>query len=130
MNIITIMSTVCVLNVHFRSALTHQMPAWVQCLFLGLLPRLLCMRRPQRPSLFRASSIEHLLPSSTSGFGPAGTGPLAEALPGMAMAGMLPFAGGGGGQRAVAVSTTAQKWVFVCKRIFSKINFILYKTFI
>nr|CAD2182427.1 unnamed protein product [Meloidogyne enterolobii] len=47
MNIITIMSTVCVLNVHFRSALTHQMPQSVRILFLNFLPKLLCMPLPQ-----------------------------------------------------------------------------------
>jgi len=43
---LSIIVTVVVLNVHFRSPSTHTMPAWVQKVFLVLLPRLLCMRRP------------------------------------------------------------------------------------
>jgi hypothetical protein len=90
MNIITIMSTVCVLNVHFRSALTHQMPHWVRLLFLGLLPRLLCMRRPRRPSYFHHSSAETTVSldqfSTSSTFimnrPRGGGGHLSDALPG------------------------------------------------
>ncbi|CAK5011396.1 unnamed protein product [Meloidogyne enterolobii] len=60
MNIITIMSTVCVLNVHFRSALTHQMPQSVRILFLNFLPKLLCMPLPQPLRRnFGISSIRH-----------------------------------------------------------------------
>lgn len=43
---LSIIVTVVVLNVHFRSPSTHTMAPWVQRMFLGLLPRLLCMRRP------------------------------------------------------------------------------------
>ena len=43
---LSIIVTVVVLNVHFRSPSTHTMAPWVQKTFLVLLPRLLCMRRP------------------------------------------------------------------------------------
>jgi len=43
---LSIIVTVVVLNVHFRSPSTHTMAPWVQKMFLVLLPRLLCMRRP------------------------------------------------------------------------------------
>jgi nicotinic acetylcholine receptor len=43
----SIMVTVFVLNIHFRSPSTHVMPPWVQELFLRVLPRLLFMQRPQ-----------------------------------------------------------------------------------
>lgn len=43
---LSILVTVIVLNVHFRSPYTHTMAPWVRRLFLGLLPRLLYMRRP------------------------------------------------------------------------------------
>jgi len=43
---LSIIVTVVVLNVHFRSPSTHTMAPWVQRMFLVLLPRLLCMRRP------------------------------------------------------------------------------------
>ena len=49
----SIVVTVFVLNVHFRSPSTHVMPAWVRHVFLDKLPRVLMMRRPHnsRPSL-------------------------------------------------------------------------------
>uniref|UniRef100_A0A7N8XRT9 Cholinergic receptor, nicotinic, beta 5a n=1 Tax=Mastacembelus armatus TaxID=205130 RepID=A0A7N8XRT9_9TELE len=42
----SIVSTVCVLNVHHRSPSTHHMPEWVKYLFLVRLPTFLLMRRP------------------------------------------------------------------------------------
>lgn len=44
---LSILVTVIVLNVHFRSPYTHTMAPWVRRLFLGILPRLLYMRRPK-----------------------------------------------------------------------------------
>ncbi|CAF4097839.1 unnamed protein product, partial [Rotaria magnacalcarata] len=44
---LSIVVTVTVLNIHFRSPLTHQMPPWVRRVFLQVLPRLLWMRRPK-----------------------------------------------------------------------------------
>jgi len=43
----SIIVTVFVLNIHFRSPSTHVMSPWVQELFLKVLPRLLFMQRPQ-----------------------------------------------------------------------------------
>lgn len=42
----SIVSTVCVLNVHHRSPSTHHMPDWVKRIFLVRLPTFLLMRRP------------------------------------------------------------------------------------
>ncbi len=44
---LSIVVTVIVLNIHFRSPLTHQMPPWVRRVFLQVLPKLLWMRRPK-----------------------------------------------------------------------------------
>lgn len=44
---LSIVVTVTVLNIHFRSPLTHKMPPWVRRVFLQVLPRLLWMRRPK-----------------------------------------------------------------------------------
>lgn len=43
---LSILVTVIVLNVHFRSPSTHTMAPWVRRVFLNVLPRLLIMRRP------------------------------------------------------------------------------------
>lgn len=43
---LSIIVTVIVLNVHFRSPSTHTMAPWVRKVFLSILPRLLLMRRP------------------------------------------------------------------------------------
>ncbi|KAG5263496.1 hypothetical protein AALO_G00265470 [Alosa alosa] len=42
----SIVTSVCVLNVHHRSPSTHTMPPWVKRLFLVRLPAFLFMRRP------------------------------------------------------------------------------------
>ncbi|CAF3536330.1 unnamed protein product [Rotaria socialis] len=44
---LSILVTVVVLNVHFRSPSTHQMPTWVRRVFLHVLPKLLLVRRPK-----------------------------------------------------------------------------------
>ncbi|XP_051953144.1 neuronal acetylcholine receptor subunit beta-4-like [Xyrauchen texanus] len=43
----SIITSVCVLNVHHRSPSTHTMPAWVKLVFLVKLPALLFMQKPQ-----------------------------------------------------------------------------------
>ncbi|XP_028257154.1 neuronal acetylcholine receptor subunit beta-4 [Parambassis ranga] len=46
----SIITSVCVLNVHHRSPSTHTMPSWVKLIFLEKLPALLFMRRPHNNS--------------------------------------------------------------------------------
>ncbi|XP_036399304.1 neuronal acetylcholine receptor subunit beta-4-like [Megalops cyprinoides] len=46
----SIITSVCVLNVHHRSPSTHTMPTWVKLVFLVKLPALLFMRRPRNNS--------------------------------------------------------------------------------
>ena len=46
----SIITSVCVLNVHHRSPSTHTMPSWVKLIFLVKLPALLFMRRPRNSS--------------------------------------------------------------------------------
>jgi len=43
----SIMLTILVINIHFRSTSTHVMSPWVKGLFLKVLPRLLFMQRPK-----------------------------------------------------------------------------------
>ncbi|KAM8893630.1 neuronal acetylcholine receptor subunit alpha-3 isoform 2-T2 [Spinachia spinachia] len=44
---LSIVITVFVLNVHYRTPKTHTMPCWVRTVFLGLLPRVMFMTRPE-----------------------------------------------------------------------------------
>ncbi|XP_030639471.1 neuronal acetylcholine receptor subunit beta-2 [Chanos chanos] len=46
----SIVTSVCVLNVHHRSPTTHTMPPWVKLVFLNKLPALLFMRQPRNSS--------------------------------------------------------------------------------
>ncbi|XP_051898347.1 neuronal acetylcholine receptor subunit beta-4-like [Pristis pectinata] len=43
----SIVTSVCVLNIHHRSPSTHTMPQWVKTIFLERLPALLFIKRPQ-----------------------------------------------------------------------------------
>uniref|UniRef100_A0A3Q3JS83 Cholinergic receptor, nicotinic, alpha 3 n=1 Tax=Monopterus albus TaxID=43700 RepID=A0A3Q3JS83_MONAL len=45
---LSIVITVFVLNVHYRTPKTHTMPCWVRSVFLQLLPRVMFMTRPDR----------------------------------------------------------------------------------
>ncbi|XP_068616733.1 neuronal acetylcholine receptor subunit alpha-3 [Brachionichthys hirsutus] len=45
---LSIVITVFVLNVHYRTPKTHNMPYWVRTVFLGLLPKVMFMTRPER----------------------------------------------------------------------------------
>ncbi|KAG9355308.1 hypothetical protein JZ751_000146, partial [Albula glossodonta] len=46
----SIVTSVCVLNVHHRSPTTHTMPPWVKLVFLDKLPALLFMQQPRHSS--------------------------------------------------------------------------------
>uniref|UniRef100_A0A8B9QIV3 Cholinergic receptor nicotinic alpha 6 subunit n=1 Tax=Apteryx owenii TaxID=8824 RepID=A0A8B9QIV3_APTOW len=43
---LSIVITVFVLNIHYRTPTTHTMPKWVKPIFLSLLPKVLLMQRP------------------------------------------------------------------------------------
>lgn len=45
---LSIVITVFVLNVHYRTPKTHTMPFWVRSVFLELLPKVMFMTRPER----------------------------------------------------------------------------------
>ncbi|PAV59885.1 hypothetical protein WR25_19795 [Diploscapter pachys] len=47
LNVITILVTVIIINVYFRSPKTHRMPNWVRRIFINFMPRILCMQRPR-----------------------------------------------------------------------------------
>ena len=47
---LSIVASVCVLNIHHRSPSTHAMPTWMRSLFLDRLPKILKMDRPEQTS--------------------------------------------------------------------------------
>lgn len=57
----SIITSVCVLNVHHRSPSTHTMPSWVKLVFLVKLPALLFMRRPHNNSARQKLRQQHCL---------------------------------------------------------------------
>ncbi|CAO2634983.1 Neuronal acetylcholine receptor subunit alpha-3, partial [Lemmus lemmus] len=64
---LSIVITVFVLNVHYRTPTTHTMPTWVKAVFLNLLPRVMFMTRPtssegdaQKPRAFYSAELSNL----------------------------------------------------------------------
>ncbi|XP_002053320.3 acetylcholine receptor subunit alpha-like 1 isoform X1 [Drosophila virilis] len=45
---LSVVVTIAVLNVNFRSPVTHRMAPWVQRVFIRILPKLLCIERPKK----------------------------------------------------------------------------------
>jgi nicotinic acetylcholine receptor len=63
---LSIVVTVIVLNIHFRSPLTHKMPPWVRRVFLQVLPKLLWMRRPKNIEPFQVHQRNRIKSQTTS----------------------------------------------------------------
>ncbi|XP_059904245.1 neuronal acetylcholine receptor subunit alpha-6 isoform X1 [Gadus macrocephalus] len=87
---LSIVITVFVLNVHYRTPMTHTMPGWVRAVFLRALPRVMLMRRPV--------DQEGKAAGGTDGAGEAGVGGGAGAGGGAGGGGGV---GGGGGGKGV-----------------------------
>uniref|UniRef100_A0A914GQE7 Uncharacterized protein n=1 Tax=Globodera rostochiensis TaxID=31243 RepID=A0A914GQE7_GLORO len=49
------MVSVVTVNIRFRSGATHQMSPWIRVIFLNLLPKMLLMKRPERPQKCKLS---------------------------------------------------------------------------
>ncbi|RCN50789.1 Neurotransmitter-gated ion-channel ligand binding domain protein [Ancylostoma caninum] len=58
LNITTVVVTVVIVNVYFRSAISHEMPNYVRRIFLEFLPRVLMMKRPERIPIFNGYFVE------------------------------------------------------------------------
>ncbi|CAI5453865.1 unnamed protein product [Caenorhabditis angaria] len=58
LNIAAVVATVLIVNIYFRSALSHKMPTWVRKIFLEFLPHLLVMKRPERIPIFNGYFVE------------------------------------------------------------------------
>ncbi|XP_033871493.2 neuronal acetylcholine receptor subunit alpha-3 [Acipenser ruthenus] len=52
---LSIVITVFVLNVHYRTPMTHTMPEWVRSVFLRILPKMMLMRRPIEQQAVKSS---------------------------------------------------------------------------
>ncbi|XGW24618.1 hypothetical protein V3C99_006223 [Haemonchus contortus] len=50
LNVITILITIIIINIYFRSPTTHPMPEWVRSVFLEWMPLLMCLQRPKSAS--------------------------------------------------------------------------------
>nr|XP_056721967.1 neuronal acetylcholine receptor subunit alpha-3 [Euleptes europaea] len=64
---LSIVITVFVLNVHYRTPRTHTMPEWVKAIFLNFLPRIMFMKRPAgeegdgpKPKPFNGAELSQL----------------------------------------------------------------------
>ncbi|KAJ8273518.1 hypothetical protein GJAV_G00102520 [Gymnothorax javanicus] len=79
----SIVTSVCVLNVHHRSPTTHTMPPWVKQVFLDRLPTLLFMQQPrhgsQRQRLRRKRRALERVSGPEGGGGRAGMTPTGNA---------------------------------------------------
>uniref|UniRef100_A0A8C4BR69 Cholinergic receptor, nicotinic, alpha 3 n=1 Tax=Denticeps clupeoides TaxID=299321 RepID=A0A8C4BR69_9TELE len=64
---LSIVITVFVLNVHYRTPKTHTMPSWVRGIFLGFLPRIMFMTRPERDPEKHHQLKHQIMPASLSG---------------------------------------------------------------
>uniref|UniRef100_A0A3P8SV87 Cholinergic receptor nicotinic alpha 6 subunit n=1 Tax=Amphiprion percula TaxID=161767 RepID=A0A3P8SV87_AMPPE len=64
---LSIVITVFVLNVHYRTPMTHTMPEWVRAVFLGVLPKVMLMRRPIDQGCSSPASITGGMPGSSGG---------------------------------------------------------------
>ncbi|CAJ0573852.1 unnamed protein product, partial [Mesorhabditis spiculigera] len=58
LNITTVVVTVIIVNIYFRSPLSHEMSPWVRAVFLDFLPRFLMMKRPERIPIFNGYFVE------------------------------------------------------------------------
>ncbi|XP_028660432.1 neuronal acetylcholine receptor subunit alpha-6 [Erpetoichthys calabaricus] len=64
---LSIVITVFVLNVHYRTPMTHTMPEWVRSVFLCILPRIMLMRRPMDQPPMKSSNKKRKNSMSHSG---------------------------------------------------------------
>ncbi|XP_059407836.1 neuronal acetylcholine receptor subunit alpha-3 [Carassius carassius] len=71
---LSIVITVFVLNVHYRTPMTHTMPSWVRTVFLRALPRVMLMRRPLDLSESSGKGGVEIAGSSGTGGGRGGEG--------------------------------------------------------
>uniref|UniRef100_UPI00398F5A2A neuronal acetylcholine receptor subunit beta-2-like n=1 Tax=Pristiophorus japonicus TaxID=55135 RepID=UPI00398F5A2A len=77
----SIVTSVCVLNVHHRSPTTHTMPPWVKLVFLDKLPAVLFMKKPRNNCAKQRLRQQRGRASAAGGGGAGGGGPGGPWLP-------------------------------------------------
>ncbi|XP_019722180.1 neuronal acetylcholine receptor subunit beta-4 isoform X2 [Hippocampus comes] len=82
----SIITSVCVLNVHHRSPSTHTMPPWVKIIFLVKLPTLLFMRRPHDNTVRQRQRQQRCLRSGSTIMGLGSPGASKTVFPKMSSA--------------------------------------------
>uniref|UniRef100_A0A3Q2ZBD1 Cholinergic receptor nicotinic alpha 3 subunit n=1 Tax=Hippocampus comes TaxID=109280 RepID=A0A3Q2ZBD1_HIPCM len=97
---LSIVITVFVLNVHYRTPKTHTMPRWVRGVFLGLLPKVMFMTRPERDPEKTNQTVQMIHPRPC---GVPATGPQHKAR--ALASSVVSNSGGGGGLSCLGVLT-------------------------
>ena len=65
---LSVLVTIIVLNVNFRSPSTHRMAPWVKRVFIGFLPKLLCITRPPRTQQLSEWELNNAMPLARGSF--------------------------------------------------------------
>lgn len=60
MNIITILTTVIIINWNYRTPRTHKMPKWVRIVFIDFFPKILFIKRPDPNKNDDKNSVENV----------------------------------------------------------------------
>jgi len=70
MNIVTVIVSVAIININFRSPRTYKMPRWIRVIFLNWLPIIMFMKRPdhkEKYARWRERKLEATVESQTNG---------------------------------------------------------------
>lgn len=74
MNIVTVIVSVAIININFRSPRTYKMPRWIRIIFLSWLPTVLFMKRPDHEEKYArwkerkvAVKVANAAPTRTNG---------------------------------------------------------------
>nr|CAD2167464.1 unnamed protein product [Meloidogyne enterolobii] len=64
--------SVASVNIRFRNGSTHQMSPWIRIVFLGVLPKILLMKRPERQQLeTNTNSLDNFMGEKRQGLEPS-----------------------------------------------------------
>lgn len=66
MNIVTVVVSVVIININFRSPRTYKMPRWIRIVFLNWLPIIMFMKRPEHKEKYARWKERKILEKQTS----------------------------------------------------------------